>query len=267
MAAIDLGLSGKHALVTGAGAGSGRAIATWLARAGCAVAVNDIDEQRAVETVAMIHAEGYAAVAAVANVRNESAVAAMIDATVRDLGGLDVAINNVGMLAGQHARPFIETDGDHFRDIVEQNLFATALCCRLEARAMIGQGRGGCIINVSSGESQRPAPELASYGAAKAAINHLSRTLACELGPHDIRVNVIAPGTMLTERVRAALSDDYLDALRASIPLARMIEPEDLARTAVYLASDLARNVTGQFILVDAGADLSRNRPLRPPKK
>ena len=128
---------------------------------------------------------------------------------------------------------------------------------------MVAAGRGGSIINVSSGESRRPSPQLAAYGAAKAAVNHLTATLAHELGPHGIRVNTMAPGTMLTASVRAALSDEYVEALRQSIPLRRMIEPDDLGRTAVYLASDLARNVTGQFILADAGADLSRTKPER----
>lgn len=261
---IDLGLAAKRALVTGAGAGAGRAIALWLARAGCAVAVNDIDARRAAETATLIRAEAATAVIATANVRSDAEVAALVDTAVRELGGLDVAVNNVGMLAGRHARAFLEIDGDYFRDIVEQNLIATALCCHAEARAMVAQGTGGCIINVSSGESQRPAPDLAPYGAAKAAVNHLTRTLAYEVGPHGIRVNAMAPGTMLTESVRAALPAEYVEALRASIPLRRMTEPEDLARTAVYLASELARHVTGQFVLVDGGADLCRERPPRP---
>jgi NAD(P)-dependent dehydrogenase (short-subunit alcohol dehydrogenase family) len=260
---IDLGLEGKRALVTGAGAGAGRAIALWLARAGCDVAVIDIDRGGAEATAELVRKEGKAALALVANVRVESEVAAMVDETASRLGRLDVAVNNVGMLAGRHARPFLDIDAEYFRDIVEQNLISTALCCRAEGRVMIAQAGGGAIINVSSGESQRPAPELAPYGAAKAAVNHLTRTLAVELGPHGIRVNAMAPGTMLTAAVRAALSDDYVEALRASIPLQRMTEPDDLARTAVYLASDLARDVTGQFVLADGGADLSRTRPQR----
>jgi 7-alpha-hydroxysteroid dehydrogenase len=263
MPSLDLALTGQRALVTGAGAGAGRAIAVWLARAGCTVAVNDIDAACARETVDLIRAGGGTAVAAVANVRVDAEVDAMVDTARRGLGGLDVAVNNVGMLAGRHAQPFLDMDGDTIRDIVEQNLIATALCCRSEAAAMVAQGRGGCLINVSSGESRRPAPDLAPYGAAKAGINHLTRTLAYELGPHGIRVNAIAPGTMLTGRVRAALSDEYVAALQASIPLRRMTEPDDLARLAVFLASDLARHVTGQFLLADGGADLSRHRPQR----
>jgi len=264
---IDLMLAGKRALVTGAGAGAGRAVAVWLARAGCAVVINDIDAASAADTAAMIDTAGGRAAVAVANVRVDAEVDAMIDACRGAFGGLDVAVNNVGMLAARHAASFLEMDGAYIRDIVEQNLIATALCCRAEAAAMVAQGTGGCIINVSSGESRRPAPDLAPYGAAKAGVNHLSRTLAYELGPHRIRVNTIAPGTMLTARVRAALSDDYIAALQASIPLRRMTEPDDLARLAVFLASDLARDVTGQFLLVDGGADLARNRPSRKPSE
>ncbi|HXJ37472.1 MAG TPA: SDR family oxidoreductase [Candidatus Eisenbacteria bacterium] len=258
---IPLDLDGRRALVTGAGAGIGRAIAIWLARAGCDVAVNDLDRGRAAETVELVLRAGRSSTVAVADVRRESDVAAMVEETLRALGGLDVAVNNVGMLGGHHARPFLETDVAAIRGVVDQNLVATALSCHAEATAMVRQGSGGVIINVSSGESGRPSPGLAVYGAAKAAINHLTRTLALELGPHGIRVNAMAPGTTLTEQVRVGLGAEYLEALRASIPLGRMTEPDDMGRTAVYLASDLARDVTGQLILVDGGADLSRNRP------
>lgn len=260
-AAVDL--AGRRALVTGAGAGAGRAIARLLARAGCAVAVNDIDPARANDTVALLRGDGATAVAVPADVRDEAQVTAMVAAAGGALGGLDVAVNNVGMLGGRHAQPFLELDGAAIRDVVEQNLISTALCCHAESAAMVAAGSGGCIVNVSSGESQRPAVGLAAYGAAKAAINHLTRTLASELGPHGIRINTVAPGTMLTERVRSALTPAYLDALRASIPLGRLTEPEDLANVVLFLASPLATHVTGQFLLVDGGADLSRNRPSR----
>jgi 3-oxoacyl-[acyl-carrier protein] reductase len=259
----DTSLKGRAALVTGAGAGAGRAIALRLARAGCAVAVNDIHAARAEATVAMLRAANAAAAAFPADVRVDAQVDALVAAAAAQWGGLDVAVNNVGMLGAHRAQPFLELDGGAIRGVIEQNLVATALCCRAEAAAMAARG-GGCIVNVSSGESQRPAVGLAPYGAAKAGINHLTRTLAAELGPHGIRVNTVAPGTMLTERVRAALSDDYLQALRASIPLGRLTEPDDLAGVVLFLASDLAAHVTGQFLLVDGGAELSRNRPARP---
>ncbi len=262
---IDLGLAGKVALVTGSGAGIGRGIAGWLARAGCRVAVNDIEAGRAEETVARIRAAGGDAQAFVANVRDEAAVADLIARIRRELGGLDVAVNNVGMNAGLPAKSFLEFTGADFRAVVEQNLIATALCCIAEARAMVEQGRGGVILNVTSGETTRPAIRLAPYGAAKAAINHLTQTMAIELGPHAIRVNAIAPGTTLTEEVKKTFPDSHVAAILESIPLRRMTEPEELGRLALYLASDLARCVTGQFMLADAGAFLSRSRPAMPP--
>ncbi len=262
---IDLGLAGRIALVTGSGAGIGRGIAGWLARAGCRVAVNDIDADRAEESAAGIRAEGGEAKAFVADVRDEAAVLDLVARIRWEFGGLDVAVNNVGMNAGRPATPFTEWTGADFRAVVEQNLIATALCCLAEARAMVEQGRGGVILNVTSGETTRPAIRLAPYGAAKAAINHLTQTMAVELGPQSIRVNAIAPGTTLTEQVRKTFPDSYVAAILESIPLRRMTEPEELGRLAVYLASDLARSVTGQFLLADAGAFLSRSRPAMPP--
>lgn len=260
---IDLGLDGRAALVTGAGAGIGRTIAVWLARAGCDVALADKDTPALDEACAVVEAEGRRACGVTVDLRNAANAGVLVDTAVAALGGLDVAVNNVGSLAGREAAPFLEQDAEYLRDIVEQNLFVTAWCCRAEARKMVDARRGGVIINVSSGETTRPALDLAAYGAAKAAINHLTQTLADELGPHDIRVNAVAPGTTLTPTVRSTLSDDYVAKLVDSIPLRRMNEPDDLARLVVALASDLGRGITGQLVLADNGAHLSRSRPRR----
>ncbi len=258
---IDLGLDGKAALVTGAGSGIGLEIARWLARAGCSVAVNDIDVDLAAMGSAAVEAEGRRSLTVVADVTDEEDVGAMLDATVAGLGGVDVAVNNVGMNAGRRPVASSQLSSEYLRDVVDQNLVSTALCAAAEARAMIDGGGGGVILNVSSGETTRPSPTMAAYGAAKAAVNHLTRTLADELGPHGIRVCAIAPGTTLTETVRAAFSEEHIDAIVASTPLRRMTEPDELGRLAVLLASDLARCVTGQLVLADAGAFLSRSRP------
>ena len=151
-------------------------------------------------------------------------------------------------------------DGEHWRELVDQNLVVTALSAAAEARHMAATG-GGVILNVSSGETTRPAPFMAAYGAAKAAINHLTQTMAVELGPQGIRVNAIAPGTTLTETVSDVFDDEHLRALVAATPLQRMTEFDELGRLSVFLVSDLARCITGQLILADAGAFLSRNRP------
>jgi len=258
---IDLGLSGRVALVTGAGVGIGRAVARWLARAGCDVALVDRDADALAEAATEVREEGRRAHASPADLREAGAPRAVVDDTLAALGRLDVAVNNVGSLAGLAPAPFVDQDESYVQEVVSQNLLLTAACCRAEARALVGAGHGGVIVNVSSGESTRPALGLAAYGAAKAAINHLTQTLAVELGPAGVRVLAVAPGTTLTPTVRAALSDDYVEALVGSIPLGRMNEPDDVARLVVALASELGRGVTGQLVLSDNGAHLARNRP------
>jgi NAD(P)-dependent dehydrogenase (short-subunit alcohol dehydrogenase family) len=255
---ITISLEGSVALVTGAGAGIGREIALWLARAGAAVAVNDIAADRAAATVEAIGAAGGRAVPLVADVRDPEQAGALADRAVEALGRLDVAVNNVGMTAGRTAHLFVDTPAEDGMAMIEQNLHATYRCCLAEARTLVAQAEGGVIVNVSSGETTRPARGLAAYGAAKAGINHLTMTLASELGPHGIRVNAVAPGTTLTEQVRTAMGEEQFEAISASTPLGRACEPDELARLTVFLASDLARCITGQLVLADAGAHLGR---------
>ena len=255
--AITISLDGSVALVTGAGAGIGQQIARWLARAGAAVAVNDIDGDRAAATVEGIVGEGGRAAAVVADVRDPSQAAALGDRVVGALGRLDVAVNNVGMTAGRRPRPFVDTPDDDGMAMIEQNLHATYRCCLAEARTLVDQGEGGVIVNVSSGETTRPARGLAAYGAAKAAINHLTITLASELGPSGIRVNAVAPGTIRTERVRQLAGEpggpEYLGEIERRHPIGRLGEPAEVAAAILFLASDEASFVTGTVLPVDGG--------------
>ncbi len=259
---ITIDHSGKVALVTGAGAGIGREIARWLARAGAAVAVNDMRAEHAAAVVAEIEAEGGTAIPVIANCRDDAQVEQMVAETVARLGGLDIAVNNIGNLpAGRGVTPFVDMDGDYWRDLVGQNLVLAAMCGRAESKVMLDQGRGGVILFVTSGETTRPSPLNSAYAASKAAVNHLVTSMAMELGADGIRVLAIAPGTTLTETIRAAFTDEHVAAIVESTALKRMVEHDELARLTVFLVSDLARCMTGQFILADAGAFLSRNRP------
>jgi NAD(P)-dependent dehydrogenase (short-subunit alcohol dehydrogenase family) len=259
---ITIDLTGQQALVTGGGAGIGREIARWLSRAGATVAVHDVRAAQADAVVAEVRDEGGQAHAVIADARDDAALERAVAEAAELLGGLTIAVNNVGMFADQRPAPVASLDGAHWRALLEQNLVVTALAGAAQARRMTGDG---VIVNVSSGESTRPAPFMAAYGAAKAAINHLTATMAVELGPLGIRVNAVAPGTTLTEQVAAAFDDDHVAALVGSTPLRRMTEHDELARLVVFLASDLARCITGQLLLADAGAFLSRERPANRP--
>ena len=180
--AVSIDLSGKTALVTGAGAGIGREIARWLARAGAEVAVNDIREGHADAVVDEILEEGGSAISAVADCRDDAAIDEMVNHVVRSFGGLDIAVNNIGMIpVGRGLKPFTEYRGDDWRDIIDQNLTLSALCGRAEAEVM-ARGGGGVILFVTSGETTRPSPFNAAYAAAKAGINHLVTSMAVELG-------------------------------------------------------------------------------------
>ncbi len=255
---IEIDLGGRRALVTGSGAGIGREIARWLARAGAAVVVHDVRPEKAIGVAEEIRREGGDVHTVVADARDDEALVRTVDDAASRLGGLDIAVNNVGMYAGQRPGPFPTLDGLHWRTLLDQNLVITALAGAAEARSMTD---GGVIVNVSSGETTRPSPGMAAYGAAKAAINHLTQTMAVELGPLGIRVVAVAPGTTLTETVAAAFDEEHVAAIVSSTPLRRMTEHDELARLVVFLASDLARCITGQLILADAGAFLSRSRP------
>jgi NAD(P)-dependent dehydrogenase (short-subunit alcohol dehydrogenase family) len=259
--AIDLGLDGKRALVTGAAIGIGRGIARWLAAAGSDDDVADKDADTLDDAAAEVAGAGTRVVAVTADLRHPDAVRGLVARVVDDLGGLDVAVNNVGSLAGRMPTNFVDLDDVAKRDVVEQNLVVTMWSSLAEARAMLAAGTEGVIVNVTSGETTRPSLRMAHYGAAKAAINHLTETLAVELAPHGIRVLAVAPGTTLTPVVAAALSDEQVAALVDAHPLGRLGEPDDLGRLVVALASDLGRSVTGQVVFGDNGARLSRNRP------
>jgi len=244
MISIDHG--GKVALVTGSGAGIGREIARWLAEAGAHVVVNDIRGDDADAVVTEIADAGGSAEAVIADLRDDDAVDAMVEGIVERHGRLDIAVNNVGMYPpGRMPKPFTAGRGDDYREIFDQNLVLAALCGRAEAEAM-GE-TGGVILFVSSGETTRPAPFTSIYAAAKAGLNHL--------------VTSMAPGTTRTEMVAAAYTEERFAEIAQSTPLRYAVEHDELARLAVFLTSDLARAITGQMILADAGAFLSRTRP------
>ncbi|MDH3706609.1 MAG: SDR family oxidoreductase, partial [Acidimicrobiia bacterium] len=239
-------------------------IARWLAAAGAQVAVLDARAEAATETLGLVEAAGSIGTTVVGNARDDDRLTAMVGEAAAAMGGLDIAVNNIGMMGPEGSAPWLDLTPAQLRDVVDQNLLLTAVAALAEAPLLVEAG-GGVILHVTSGETTRPAPNMAGYGAAKAAINHLTQTMAVELGPAGIRVNAIAPGTTMTETVRAAFAPEHYQALVEATPLRRETEPDELGRLAVFLCSDLARCITGQFFLADAGAHLSRSRPANQP--
>lgn len=242
-------LDGNVALVTGAGRGIGFAFAQALAAAGATVYVNDLSQEAADAACAEIAASGGTARPAVFSVTDFDNLDAHVDAIVAEAGRLDILMNNAGILI---RAPIEEHPMADFGRVIDINLNAVYAMARACARPMKAQGRGR-IINTGSVMSISSRPGVISYVAAKHGVMGLTRGLAAELGPHNITVNAIGPGYILTEMNRHVLGTPFEQAVIDRTPMARWAEPEELTGTAVFLASDAASFVTGQLLMVDGG--------------
>lgn len=242
-------LEGKVALVTGAGAGIGKAIAGAFAAHGASVVVAELKPDLAKAAVASIAADGGTALAVPTDVRDGEQVARAVAAAVEAYGGLDVLVNNVG---GTFQRPFLEVEEKGWDALIRVNLKSVFHGTRAAAPRLIERG-GGSVINVVSIEGVRAAPGYAPYAACKAGVINFTQTMALELAPHRIRVNAIAPDICLTEGLRAMLPESALARHAYMVPLGRAAEPAEIAGPAVFLASELASYVTGVTLHVDGG--------------
>ena len=251
-------LSGKNALVTGAAAGIGFAIAVRLAEAGAKVAIADIDEGRAKEAAAGLRDAGYPVCSIHCDVGDEGSVKSAVDAAVSEMGGIHILVNNAGVYP---RKPLSEMTGEDFRKVVSVNLTGTFLCTRHVRQVMIRQDRGGCIINIASIEALHPsAAGMTAYDASKGGVLMLTKSTARELGGHDIRVNAVAPGGILTrgvlshlDREGAAADRKELKRFLSRMVLGRMGAADDIARVALFLASELSGYITGEMIVADGG--------------
>ncbi len=243
---LALGLNDKVALVAGSGPGLGRSCALGLAEAGAAVACVDLERARA-ETVAdEIRSSGGAAIAVGADLRHSAEADATVAEIVDTLGRLDVVVDVIGEIRYGEIVNLTDEDFDYSVDAVLRQYFNLA---RAAARHLVAQGTGGSMVAISSVSGMASAPFHAPYGAAKAGMLSLTRSLAIELAPAAIRVNAIAPGSIATPRVLERLGG------RASrAPLGRMGEPDEVAKVVVFLASELASYVSGETIAVDGAA-------------
>ena len=239
-------LAGKTVVVTGAGKGIGRAIAERFGAAGSSVVVNDVDAPSAEAVAAGIVEAGGAALAAGADVSDGEQVAAMFAATMETYGTVDVLVNNAGLVSPM--LHFFDADEAWWRRIIDVNLTGHFLCAHQAARIMAKNG-GGSIINMSSGGATRAHRSFTAYDASKGGIEALTRAMAVDLGPYNIRVNALMPGSIDT----AGLDAEERAYRGVNIPAGRIGDPHDMTGPALFLASEESSYMTGDVLKIDGG--------------
>lgn len=255
MDASFLSLAGKKALVTGGSRGIGKAIALALADAGADVAVSARRLESLAETTAAIEAMGRRALPLAAHNRKPEELAAMMAQVASEFGRLDILVNNAA--TNPVMAHLVDIEERTFDVIMDTNLKGYFLVSQAAAKMMIAQGDGGNIVNISSVGGVSPDKGLGVYCISKAAINMLTEAMALELGPHNIRVNALAPGVVRTRFSQALWSNEPLmERELAQMPLKRIAEPEEVAQMALALLSGAGAYITGQIIVMDGGSSL-----------
>ena len=241
-------LDGQVALVTGAAAGIGRGIALLFAQAGASVVVTDLKLEGAQGVANEIKEMGGKAIGLECNVTREEHLAGAVDAAVKSFGKLTILVNNAG---GGGPKPFDMPMSD-FEWAYQLNVFSLFRLTQLAAPHMKAAG-GGAVLNISSMAGENKNIRMASYGSSKAAVNHLTRNIAFDLGPMGIRVNCIAPGAIKTDALATVLTPEIEKAMLKHTPLGRLGEAEDIANAALFLCSPASSWVSGQVLTVSGG--------------
>jgi NAD(P)-dependent dehydrogenase (short-subunit alcohol dehydrogenase family) len=266
-------LEGKVAIVTGGGGGIGRGIVERFAAEGASVVFAEVDAERARQTQAE---SGEPVVGIVCDVRDSGAGHALVTAARDNFGRVDVLVNNVGHYGGRRVAFHEQTD-DEWDALYRVNLAHVLDCSRAVLSALLEDGRGGSIINVSTIEAFRGIPTRAVYSAFKAGVTGFTKSLAVEYARHGVRVNAIAPDVTETPQVPYSkwVGPDEQHLIPTWVPLGRFGQPADVAGVALFLASDLSAFVTGTTVHVDGGTFAAggwfpteegswTNRPRRP---
>ncbi|PYU66062.1 MAG: short-chain dehydrogenase [Acidobacteria bacterium] len=252
---MKVDLKGRTALVTGAAAGIGRAIALALAENGAVIAVNDISP-KGQDTCASIAAAGGQARFFRGNVGDAAKVNEMVHAVEQQLSPIDILVNNAGVNTGKNRHPVHEFEDEEWRRILGIDLDGVFYCSRVVSAGMVKRRRG-TIVNIGSVLGLVPIRLQCAFAAAKAGMLHFTRSHALEVGPYGVRVNAVAPGSILTEGTKSLFYNEEArrlsESLISHIPLGRPGETSDIANAVLYLASDGAAYVTGHVLVVDGG--------------
>lgn len=254
MDASFLSLEGKKALITGACRGIGKSIALLFADAGADVVLSCRNHHHLEEVAAEIRQTGRKALPVAAHTRKVGDLENLVARVMAEFGGIDILVNNAATNPAMGA--VLDMDEKVYDQIMDTNLKGYTLLSQLVGKLMRGKG-GGNIINISSIGGITPGPGLGLYSISKSAVIMLTKVLAVELGAYNIRVNAIAPGIVKTRFSEALWRNTVLlDEVMSRIPLNRLSEPEEVARIALFLASEASAMVTGQTIVIDGGGSL-----------
>jgi 2-hydroxycyclohexanecarboxyl-CoA dehydrogenase len=245
-------LENKVAIVTGAGQGIGKAIAEKLASHGATVVVTDVNEETANQTAASI---GGGAIGIRADVTSRESVNAMVDQVRRDLGRIDVLVNNAGW---DKASPFVDSDPDDWDRVIQINLYGVLNTCKAVLPVMAEQGFGS-VVNLASDAGRVGSSGEAVYSAAKGAVIAFTKATAREMARHQVNANCVCPGPTDTALFASMGGDDpkLREALTKAIPMRRLAQPYDLANMVAFFASDDADYITGQTVSVSGGLTMS----------
>ena len=247
-------LDGKVAIITGAGSGMGRATSLLFAKEGAKVVAADFKAESGQETVKMVKDNGGEAIFVEANVAKEKDVENMVDTAIKTYGKLDILYNNAGIAPSNV--PFLELTEEIWDLYMNVNLKGVFFGCQYAIKAFKAAGNGGVIINAAALAGILPSPLKAHYNSTKGGVILLTKSLAIEMAEFGIRVNAIAPGPTMSPMLQNLIDSstpEYLKILYSAVPLGRFVKPEDIAKTALFLASDESDMITGVILSVDGG--------------